>query len=153
MVREPERRMEEWALAGATTLIIHVESTEHLEDIFAYCGERRVEVALALKPSTDIEVLAPYVDRALFVQCMGSDRIGYHGVSLDPRTLDTIRALRARYPSTAVGVDIGVSARTLPNLVAAGATRFAAGSAVFGRGTAKESYRELDALLSSLMAH
>jgi len=148
MVREPERRVEEWALAGAKCLIIHIESTERLEDIFRDCEARHVEVALALKPATDIEALVPYAERAVFVQCMGNDRIGYHGVSLDPAVPDKIRALKVRWPQTVVGVDIGVTFTTVPSLIAAGAERFAAGSAIFGGGDAPRAYQELTALVA-----
>lgn len=151
MVREPETCVEDWILAGASTLIVHVETTTKLEDIFALCTERSVAVALALKPSTDIELLAPYIDRATFVQCMGSDEIGRHSVVLDPKVYDQIRAIKARWPDTIVGVDIGVSEKTLPKLIEAGATRFAAGSAVFENGDPKERFEHLTTLVQGLL--
>jgi len=151
MVKHPETCIEEWTLAGATTLIIHIESTDKLEDIFAYASEHQIEIALALKSSTDIKLLAPYIDRAAFVQCMGSDEIGRHSVALDPKVLDTIRAIITRWPEVTVGVDIGVSEKTLPKLIEAGATRFAAGSAVFENGEAKEQLGKLESLAQGLL--
>jgi len=147
MVLNPEKHLEAWALAGATCILIHVESTDGLEHIVKECFDRRLELALALKPSTDIAVLAPYIERALFVQCMGNDRIGYHGVPLDPTVLKKIRAIKEQWPHTVVGVDIGVSEETLPDLVRAGATRFAAGSAVFGRGDVTDAIARLEKIV------
>ncbi len=144
MVAQPELRLEEWTLAGAKCLIVHVESTEKLDEICTACRTRRVEFALALKPSTDVEKIAPYADRALFVQCMGNDRIGEHGVPLDTRVHETIRAIKKRWPAMTVGVDIGVNANTLPGLIHAGATRFATGSAVFATGDAAREYQQLE---------
>jgi ribulose-phosphate 3-epimerase len=150
MVQDPERRIEEWALAGATSVIVHVESTQKLDDIFSYCGDRRIEVALALKPSTDISVLAPYIDQAIFIQCMGNDRIGYHAVKLDPSVYEKIRAIKTQWPATVVGVDIGVSETTIPALFEAGASRFASGSAIFDRHDAKDAVVRLEALVAQL---
>jgi ribulose-phosphate 3-epimerase len=147
LLKNPEERISEWALAGASCLIFHVESTDKLEEIAHECYERRIEMALALKPSTDIELLAPFIDRALFVQVMGNDRIGYHGVSLDAKALDTIRAIKARWPNVVVGVDIGVSAETLPKLCQAGATRFVAGSAIFNFNTPAGAISHLESVL------
>jgi ribulose-phosphate 3-epimerase len=135
LLKNPEKRIVEWILAGAACLIFHVESTEKLKEITQECFERRVEMALALKPSTSLEAIAPYIDRAVFVQVMGSDRIGYHGVSLDPKALEMIRAIKTRWPNTLVGIDIGVNQETIPLLYEAGARRFAAGSAIFSFST------------------
>jgi pentose-5-phosphate-3-epimerase len=52
-----------------------------------------------------------------FVQFMGSDTLGRHGVDLDPRVLGKISALRKRYPKSIIGIDIGVNEETAPDLV------------------------------------
>jgi len=147
----PEERIIEWALAGAACLIVHVESTEKLEAIAQECNNRRIEMALAIKPSTDIEKLSPTIDRALFVQVMGNDRVGYHGVSLDKRVLETVRNIKEKWPQTEVGVDIGVTAETLPQLLEVGATRFASGSSVFNFGEPSSAIAHLESIISKHM--
>ncbi|HCC05218.1 TPA: hypothetical protein DEP58_02835 [Patescibacteria group bacterium] len=149
LLRNPETRIPEWGLAGVACLIFHIETTEKIETIAQECYERRIEMALALRPSTNIELLAPYIERALFVQVMGNDRVGYHGVSLDTSALATISAIKARWPKTTVGVDIGVSAETLPELCSAGATRFAAGSAVFNFSSPAGAISHLEGVATS----
>ncbi len=151
LLRRPEDRIEEWTLAGAACVIVHVDSTNALERICAECVDRRVEVALAVSPSTDINLLEPCVSSAVFIQCMGNDRIGRHGVPLDPRTFDTVRAIRKRWGDIPIGVDIGVNEETIPDLIRAGATRFAAGSAVYGSGDAKHAFTTLEALARKLL--
>lgn len=148
LLQHPEEHIEEWAIAGAACLIIHVETTDKLADILADCKNRRVEVALALKPSTDIDVLAPYVNELVFVQCMGNDHVGRYGVPLDPRALEHIRAIKERWPDVVVGVDIGVNEETLPKLKEAGATRFAVGSAIFESGDSVRAFKHLEAVAS-----
>jgi ribulose-phosphate 3-epimerase len=148
LLQHPEEHIEEWAIAGAACLIVHVETTDKLADILADCKSRRIEVALALKPSTDIDVLAPYVSELVFVQCMGNDHVGRHGVPLDPRALEHVRAIKERWPDVVVGVDIGVNEETLPKLKEAGATRFAVGSAIFESGDSVRAFKHLEAVAS-----
>jgi ribulose-phosphate 3-epimerase len=147
MVRDPEEHIERWALAGATRIIVHVESTPDPARVVAQCIERRLEVALALKPDTPEDVLEPLLPRVVFVQCMGNGRIGRHGVALDPGVYDKIARMHTRWPAVLIGVDIGVNKDTIPRLYESGARRFAAGSAVFGMGDALRAFRELDAVV------
>ncbi len=143
MVDRPEEKIDDWINAGAETLIIHIESTDKLKELIERASERGVEVALALKPSTNIELLAPWIERIAFVQCMGNDKIGYHGVSLDERIFDKIRTIRERWPALAVGIDIGVNEQTIGELAKAGATRFAAGSAILSAEDAEHAVQVL----------
>lgn len=148
MVTEPETKIDDWISAGAETLIIHLESTTKVEEIVDRARMRGAEVALALKSSTDLELLTPWIPHIAFVQCMGNDTIGFHGVSLDERVLDRLRALRERWPELPLGVDIGVNRDTLTRLAEAGATRFVAGSAVYGGNDPKAAIRELAQLIA-----
>lgn len=147
MVREPEKRIQEWALAGVSGIIFHLESTQQLNVIAEECHKRRIEMGIAIKPSTDIALLAPHIDRALFIQVMGNTRIGYHGVALEEDALTTIQMIKERWPHVTVGIDIGVSTETIPKLCNAGATRFAAGSAVFGYGVPANAFAHLENLV------
>ncbi len=131
MVKEPEEKMEAWIAAGATALIVHIESTDQIETIIMRAKERGVEIGLALKPSTDIERLAPWVEHINFIQCMGNDTIGAQGLSLDPRVVGKIEDIRARFPGSMIGVDIGVNEETIGPLAHAGASHLVSGSAVF----------------------
>lgn len=143
MVKKPEEKIEDWIKAGAAALIIHIESTERLPDIFASIEERGVEIGLALKPSTDIELLAPWVLHASFIQCMGSDTIGAQGIELDPRVVGKIKDIHTRFKDSILGIDIGVTEETAPLLVEAGATRLVSGSAIFSNGNVRDAIARL----------
>ncbi len=144
MVACPEEKVGSWLLSGVACVIIHVESTTDISRTISVCRERRIEVALALKPGTAIEQLAPYVGDVSFVQCMGSRRIGYHGVELEAEAVELVRAVHARWPELVVGVDIGVRDTTLERLAAAGARRFAVGSALFSTPDPAGAFRALE---------
>jgi len=152
LLKKPEEHIAEWVLAGATCLIFHIESTEKLGEIARECYEKRIEMALALKPTTNVELLAPHIDRALFVQVMGSEKVGYHGTSFDERALKTIREVKKQWPHVEVGIDIGVNAETIPRLCEAGATRFASGSAVFNFSTPAGAISHLESIVDQYIA-
>lgn len=144
MTKAPEEKIEAWIAAGASALIIHIESTEHVDDIITHAKERGVTVGLALKPSTDIERLAPWVDQIDFIQCMGNDTIGAQGLMLDPRVVGKIEDIRRRFPGGMIGVDIGVSEETAPSLVRAGASRLVSGSAIFNATNVRDAVARLE---------
>jgi ribulose-phosphate 3-epimerase len=150
MVQDPEKHVHAWVTSGVKRIIFHVESAVSLRSAIDSCRASRVEVACAIKPSTPLTVLEPYLADMLFVQCMGSDTIGRHGVALDPILPARIQEIHARWPNMLVGIDIGVSTETIPHLYQAGARRFAAGSAVFGKGDTLGSLRALEAMCVQL---
>lgn len=155
MVREPERVFEQWLSAAATALIFHIESTEKLSEIVRDFNDRYgratdpyfgVGLGVALNPSTPLRDIEKYIERVNFVQCMGSDRIGFQGTPLDPRVFDHIRALRERYPSLIISVDIGVTLESASKLVEAGANKLVAGSAIFRSSDLAETIKAFKSL-------
>ena len=143
MVREPEQHVRRWSLAGAARIIVHIESTEHMNEVIEACRETHTELAIGIKPATDAAMLEPYLADALFVQVMGSNEVGKHGVALEESALRQVESIHKRWPEVLIGVDIGVNEETLPKLKEVGAGRFAAGSAIFRSGDAEGAYRAL----------
>jgi len=139
MVTRPADVLDNWIDAGARGLIIHVESEGDVGEMIRHIRHRsgggdlflHTSIGLAFTPSTSLSVLEPYMDRADFVQCMGNDKIGFHGVDLDERVYDILHTLRERYPEHGRAVDIGVNEETAPRLVEAGCTKLVSGSAIF----------------------
>ena len=84
MVREPENVFPSYIAMGAKRIIVHLESikSETLSKLFSDWTQK-VEIALALKPSTPLSLLDPFIHEVSLVQCMGNDKIGFGGVALD----------------------------------------------------------------------
>lgn len=140
MVKNPEEVVPQWIAAGASRVIVHIESVSDFEMIEKATAEL-VELGIALNPSTQNEILKPLASRFDFIQCMGNDKIGFHGVELDSRVYQKIKELRREYPQIPISVDIGVSEETAPLLVVAGATRLVSGSAIFESGDIAETIK------------
>ena len=147
MVDKPEEKIEDYVLIGATRIIIHAESKgDVLGAIKALKG--RVEVGLALNIDTPIDVIDQFISKdgdnlIQFVQCMGIDTIGYQGQKFDTKVDDKIRKIRATYSNLPISVDGGVSLETAAELIAAGATRLVAGSAIFNDENPGEVIRKM----------
>ncbi|OGZ05866.1 MAG: hypothetical protein A2845_03625 [Candidatus Lloydbacteria bacterium RIFCSPHIGHO2_01_FULL_49_22] len=153
MIAEPEKHVDEWLPLGASRLIFHIESIKDQEKFWAHDiwkegsrdigGEKVVELGLAINPDTSIEVLAPYVSKIDFVQCMGISRIGYQGQPFDERVFAQINALRVKYPNLPISVDGGVNKERVPLFRAAGANRLVSGLAIFGAEDIPAAIEEL----------
>ena len=122
MIERPERHVREFAEAGGDVITIHPEATPHLHYAL---GQIRASGGVAL--------------------CMTVNP-GWGGQPFIEHSLDKIRRLRALLPAeVTLEVDGGVDPDTAGPCAEAGATRFVAGSHVFGADDPKAAYRAIAA--------
>lgn len=122
--------IESFAKAGATRISIHPDASIHLDRSLQLINTLGCKAGLVLNPATPIEILtwcAHYLD---FVLVMTVNP-GFGGQQLIPAVIQKISQIRMQYPSLNLCVDGGVTPKNLPELVAAGANEFVAGSAIF----------------------
>lgn len=147
MVLEPEKKINDWIRAGISRSIFHLESSQKIDEAINLAREAGISPGLALKPSTPISDLEPFIEKIDFVQFMGNDKIGFHGVDLDKeKVISKIADLRAKYPNLIIAVDIGVNEDTAEDLVRAGANKLASGSAILRSGNPKTVIRYFQSL-------
>ena len=137
MVEKPARYIEAFAQAGADLLSIHLDAdhpsriAEALR-IMDRCG---VKKAAALRPITKAEAILPYIEELDLVLVMTVEP-GFGGQAFMDSQLETIRRVRAivnQYnPACEVEVDGGITPKTAPLVVEAGANVLVAGSAIYG---------------------
>jgi len=130
MVNDPEAVVSKWVSAGASRVIVHMESMKDFEVIRSAVPEGLIELGLAINTATPLSAVEPYIDHIDFVQCMGIARIGFQGEAFDERVLEHVRALRATHPDLPISIDGSVNFETAKRLVDAGATRLVSGSAI-----------------------
>lgn len=148
MVQNPENVLDDWIQTGVTSVIAHIEATDDFQKIIDKCREKNVSVGLAIKPSTPIEKIDQFVKQVYpvgdlegsqresisngvdFIQVMGSDQLGRHGVELEDKAVEMIKALRTKYPESIIAIDIGVNEDTAGILVEAGANKLISGGAI-----------------------
>lgn len=147
MVSDPDAAVPKWVSAGASRIIVHVESMKDFEKIRSAVPEGLLELGLAINTTTPISAIEPYIDRIDFVQCMGIEKIGFQGQLFDERVLENVRALRAKYPELPISIDGSVNFDTARRLVDAGATRLVSGSAVLEADDFTQAIAELENLV------
>ena len=137
MIEKPQRYIEAFAQAGADLLSVHLEADHptgiaRALDLMDQCG---VKKAVALRPITKAEAVLPYLERLDLVLVMTVEP-GFGGQAFMEDQLDTVRQVRALIetynPACELEVDGGISPRTAPLVVEAGADVLVAGSAVYG---------------------
>lgn len=143
MVENPEDHALDWICAGASALIIHIGSTDKIQSIIDIAEEKHVGIGLALRPDTPNEEVDEWMPHINFVQFMGNQKIGYHGVELDIKVLDKIKDLRSEYRELIIGVDIGVTLETALLLVEAGANKLVSGSTIYKSDNIEKTIKEL----------
>lgn len=147
MVKDPARYIEK--LDGITTIVRalwHIETAVDHMALIDWCHGVGKEAGLALNPQTPIDALGMYAPQLDEILVMGADP-GFSGQAMNPQNIERAREIHQRWPTVHIGFDIGVNATTIPELKAAGVTRFCAASAIFGMEDPRTEIEKLQNLL------
>jgi ribulose-phosphate 3-epimerase len=124
-----------FADAGADHLIVHPEAGPHLHRTLQLIRSHGKRAGVVLNPATQPESVAWVLDLVDIILVMTVNP-GFGGQEFLPSQLPKITALRrmidASGRSIALSVDGGVSPKTAPRVIDAGADTLVAGTAVFG---------------------
>lgn len=142
MVNNPEDQMYFWYQTKADRFLVHVESQADLRGLIDQIHSNNKMVGLVLNPATPAEVMHEFVDDIDFVQFMTVDP-GQYGADFIEEVVSKIENFHAKYPSTPIGVDGGVSPQTAPKLLAAGVSVFVVGSYIFSAADVGKAIAEL----------
>ena len=135
MVEQPERLLKAFAKAGASHLIVHVETCPEITSTLKLIKSLGCRAGVTLNPSTpasQLETALPLADLVLVLTV----HPGYSGQEFIPETVHKITEVRRRLDeigsSAWLEVDGGISVQTIRRVTEAGADAFVAASAVFG---------------------
>jgi len=143
MVERPERRVEEFAAAGADTLIVHWEATPHVHYALKAARDAGLHAGLAINPATPPEAVLGLAEMFDHVLCMTVNP-GWGGQPyIDTSTAKVGRLRELLGPGVPIEVDGGIDAANAGAASAAGATLFVAGSSIFGAEDPAAAYREI----------
>jgi ribulose-phosphate 3-epimerase len=145
MVDRPEQRVEEFAAAGADTLIVHWEATPHVHYALKAVREAGLRAGLAINPATPPEAIVSLVDAFDQLLCMTVNP-GWGGQPyIETSTAKVVRLRELLGPDKPIEVDGGIDPATAGPAAAAGATLLVAGSSIFGTADPAMAYREIAA--------
>ena len=137
MIAPADPYLEAFAEAGANSIIVHVEAGPHIHRSLQTIRALGCAAGVAINPGTPVEAVRDLLDAADLVLVMTVNP-GFGGQSFLPFCVDKVRAVHAMIAGGPVDIEVdgGVDAGNAERLVAAGANRLVAGSAVFRDGPA-----------------
>lgn len=134
MVEKPLLFIEPFAKAGADLLTVHIEAKDDLSQAFKQIKNLGAKAGLSIKPDTNPELIAPWLDELDLVLVM-SVYPGFGGQSFLPSSPEQIRKVRQVINRSGkaiwLEVDGGINAQTAPLAISAGADALVAGNAIF----------------------
>lgn len=132
--------------AGADHITLHPEAGPHLHRSLQTIRGLGRKAGIVLNPATSLDTVAWTLDLVDIILVM-SVNPGFGGQVFLPSQLPKIAALRRMIDdsghSIALAVDGGITARTAPSVIAAGADTLIAGTAVFGAPDYAAAIRDL----------
>ena len=135
MITDPDRYLEAFVEAGASSILVHVEVLAHLHRTIQAIKAAGARAGAALNPSTPIAAIED-VAADLDVVLVMTVNPGFGGQSFIEHSIDKLQRMRALLnragSRAAIEVDGGIDAHTAPRVVAAGAEILVAGQAIFG---------------------
>lgn len=152
MIEHPEKYIEEACRCGADMLTVHFERTcapKAILDKIRSCGARP---ALAIKPSTPVEAIFPYIKDADMILVMTVEP-GFGGQKIMPETIEKVKRLREEtnrlgLDDYKIEVDGGIRAENILELTDAGANVIVMGSAVFGAHDITQAVKDLKEIVN-----
>ncbi len=131
MVRDPMEKLSKWAAIPAVKRVIfHFETVTQPKQIIEAIRYHGMEAVLAVNPETAFDEVAefvPYVDEVMIMTV----KPGASGRPFERGVLEKISRCADAGHGIIVGVDGAISVETIPDCVAAGATRLRVNSSLF----------------------
>jgi ribulose-phosphate 3-epimerase len=160
MIEEPLDSVDEYVAAGADIVTVHVESCRHVHRVLqrlreltnANDPERGVLRGLALNPSTPVSAVEPFLDEVDLVLVLAVNP-GFSKQGFLARAIDRFAAVREMVKRLGrrvlVGMDGGVTRKTIDAIAAVHPDLVVSGSAVFegGLGALAENVAAFDRAL------
>lgn len=151
MIAPVDPYLEAFAAAGADHVALHPEAGPHLHRSLQTIRALGCKPGVVLNPATPVEAVLPVLDLIDLI-CVMTVNPGFGGqaflASQMPKLAALRRAVAASGRNILLQVDGGITERTAPEAIAAGADVLVAGTAVFGRpdyGAAIAALRGADA--------
>ena len=146
MIVQPEKYVEAFQKAGATTISVHIEACPHLHRNIQQIKSLGCKAGVALNPHTPVSGLSDLIQDIDMV-CLMSVNPGFGGQKFIERTFDKIKELKAliksRESKTLIEIDGGVNQQNAKLLLEAGADVLVAGNFVFSSSNPKEVIQRL----------
>lgn len=147
MINDPEKYLMDYINAGSSQIIIHVESTKHLNRAISFIKSQNVKAGVSLNPTTHEQSLTYIIDD-LDVVLLMSVNPGFCSQVFIKNSIEKINNVSAlikksRNKNCPIAVDGGINEKTVKPCIKAGATIFISGSYIFEHKSYEEAIMTL----------
>jgi ribulose-phosphate 3-epimerase len=150
MIERPERHVRDFVAAGADSVTVHAEATPHVARAASLIREHGACAGVAVNPASSVDAFAELSGEIDLALCMTVNP-GWGGQEFIERSPEKIARVRAAVgPDIGVEVDGGIAPDTASRCLAAGASLFVAGSAIFGAPDPGGAYLEIARSVAAL---
>lgn len=130
MTKPAEALIHQFGQASADRIAIHADCGPHLDFYLESIKQYACLAGLAINPGESIHHLDEIFARVDYVLMMTVNP-GFGGQKLIPYTIAKVAKLRQAFPKLPIMVDGGIDLNNISQLIAAGASDFVIGSALF----------------------
>lgn len=136
MIEKPELYVQKFAMAGADIITVHVEASPHLDATVNAIRKLGKKAGVSLNPATSLSTIDEILLSVDLVLVMTVNP-GFGGQTFISGMVDKIARLKQmiynRKAKAELEVDGGITAKTAPIVVKAGANVLVAGTAIFNQ--------------------
>jgi ribulose-phosphate 3-epimerase len=133
MISNVDETWEWYAKAGARRIAFHADQSEDAAGLLKTMSATGIGPGLAVNPDVPVSAVEPLIDLVDHVIVM-SVFPGFSGQAFIPDVVPKLTELKRVAPRVELYIDGGVSPKTAPECVAAGADLLVSASAIFGAG-------------------
>jgi ribulose-phosphate 3-epimerase len=140
MIKRPERYIEAFVEAGASSISVHTEACPDLAEIAAQIRKAGARASIAINPETEPDRVLDVAAKLDMILVM-SVHPGFGGQEFIADTMAKVRTIRETLDSRGLEIDIqidgGIKIDNIGTAAAAGANVFVSGSGIFGQADYK----------------
>lgn len=151
MIKNPEKRINNWLKSNAKRLIIHFESTnkKKLIDLIKKIKKSKIEIGLAVNPETstsDIKHLKNIINKIDLILFL-SVHPGFSGQKFIKSTIKKIKLFHKLYSNVKIGVDGGLNDKNIKNVIKVGSQNLIFGSFVFNSKSPSKAIKNIKQII------
>ncbi len=133
MIEKPEKHIESFIDAGGDIIIVHYETSKHLDRLIQTINEAGVKSGIALNPATPLSVIE-YLINKIDVLLLMTVNPGFGGQKFIPEMINKIEKARKiidnQKKSISLAVDGGINLDNISKVIEAGAEIIVAGQII-----------------------
>jgi len=151
MIEKPENHIKSFINAGGDIIIVHYETSKHLDRLIQTINEADVKSGIALNPATPLSVIEYLINKINFLLIMTVNP-GFGGQKFIPEMITKIEKARKmidnQKKSISLAVDGGINLDNISKVIKAGAEVVVVGQIIFKSANPEMTIKKIKSILN-----